>query len=574
MFFKHLLHWTGVLSTTEIRQRACKGCCKAPKFQSMWRRGQEAKSDEWGTSVIGGRGRRARDGRCFFPKNVPMKPDFHFVAEDKLKTVPRDFEKRTIYIDGIPRDVYIYGENAVILQDWNDPRILTFGAGHCNIVIDEGKLVLPVRIGEDYKEFSIAGEIHHVKLGVPSQELILDGKGYQCLIGGRPITVHLAGQPRTISLNGKPPCVNISPVTFSEFLSQMTSSKVTMHSSVGMFLSKDVFISRHGPPSRSFPLDRSLHTGPSQGPPYYHSLPLGPPFQVPEMQSLGPTFFQASEAVPPPRERLITTTTSQLPPQPETLPVINVNHPPPYTIPGRYMSSQLATDVIKQNLTRAPLVYSKEPHEVMIQEYKNIEGEKNNNDEAISFEFMFDLKNLCKRNKSLIVALYSGKQCSSCERRFKPEQVLQYSQHLDWHFRYNKRQRKSTSEPYSRMFYLSTEDWLMFEEIDDGDNKVPIVFELEDLNATIPEEEAEKPSVAVSPDSTSGVCPVCQEAFSQFFHQEAEEWRYENVKRVDGANFHPDCYQDMLVRTISLIPPETREKLEDLQVNWAQRTAE
>nr|XP_053634410.1 pre-mRNA cleavage complex 2 protein Pcf11-like [Cherax quadricarinatus] len=206
-------------------------------------------------------------------------------------------------------------------------------------------------------------------------------------------------------------------------------------------------------------------------------------------------------------------------------------------------------------------------------------GNGRNSHKPSEFEVMsppgYNSQNLPnRRNKSLIVALYSGKQCSSCERRFKPEQVLQYSQHLDWHFRYNKRQRKSTSEPYSRMFYLSTEDWLMFEEIDDGDNKVPIVFELEDLNATIPEEEAEKPSVAVSPDSTSGVCPVCQEAFSQFFHQEAEEWRYENVKRVDGANFHPDCYQDMLVRTISLIPPETREKLEDLQVNWAQRTAE
>ena len=136
----------------------------------------------------------------------------------------------------MPREIRTYGATAVILLDWNDPRILTFGEGHCNIVFDEGKFVLPMRIGEDYKEFSIDGETHRVKLGVPTQELMLDGRGYQCFFGGKPITVHLAGQPRTVYLDGKPPNVNIGPITNTEFVAGKVQLVIHAKKVVNLFV--------------------------------------------------------------------------------------------------------------------------------------------------------------------------------------------------------------------------------------------------------------------------------------------------------------------------------------------------
>lgn len=204
--------------------------------------------DGWGRGGMRGRGRRGGrgghilDDRGWTPRDVMLEdewtgePDLPFVTEETLKAVTREAETRTIDIDGIPREIRTYGETALVLLDWNDPRILTFGEAHCNIVFDEGKFVLPMRIGEDYKEFTIAGETHRVKLGVPTQELMLDGRGYQCFFGGKPITVHLAGQPRTVSLDGKPPNVNIGPVTNTEFLAGKIQLVINAKKVVNLFL--------------------------------------------------------------------------------------------------------------------------------------------------------------------------------------------------------------------------------------------------------------------------------------------------------------------------------------------------
>ncbi|XP_053644787.2 pre-mRNA cleavage complex 2 protein Pcf11 isoform X4 [Cherax quadricarinatus] len=688
-------------------------------------------NDAWGRGGMRGRGRRGRGGQQLDDNSWVSKddmledewtgePDLPFVTEETLKAVARDAETRTIEIDGVPREIRTYGENAVILLDWDDPRILTFGEGHCNIVFDEGKFVLPMRIGEDYKEFTIAGETHRIKLGVPTQELMLDGRGYQCFFGGKPITVHLAGQPRIVSLDSKPPNVNISPVRNTEFLAgkiqlvinakkvvnlfldakpqrfnidgkpfiiqfvdalravainnvkfpvefgglplsisvrgyrrflrftslpkgiipgqiiirgmelegqklsslpgspaqekivenalkvnrgspaldmsrqppmgypaDKTSSSCPTHASVGMSsMPEGVFIPHQvpppqGPASQGLPPQglpqRPLHSGPPpHGPPPHGPPHQGPPPGPPPPVSLcpGPMLSQAPPAMALPSGIMpVTTIGSQLPPQPGlgTLPVTlaNMNHPPPNTIPGSYITNQLPPTMIKpsqptphvpldlnallENLTRTGLIDAKaqdktkgrkeESEKKKEEEEEEKEKEK---DELISFEFMFNLENLRKRRKWLIECLYRGMQCSSCGLRYPPEQTLQYSHHLDWHFRQNRRQQESTKKANTRRFYFSTEDWLQYEEIEDVEERVPSMFESENLDETIQAEEAEEPSVAVSSEATLGVCPTCHDTFSQFFHQETEEWRYHNAVQVDGVNYHPTCHQDML----------------------------
>lgn len=72
------------------------------------------------------------------------------------------------------------------------------------------------------------------------------------------------------------------------------------------------------------------------------------------------------------------------------------------------------------------------------------------------------------------------------------------------------------------------------------------MFETEGMEGAMEAEDTEEPSVAVSSDTALGICPACHDTFSQFFHQETEEWRYHNAIQVEGVNYHPACHQDLL----------------------------
>lgn len=166
---------------------------------------------------------RGNFSRMPHPDNVAMNeftgaPDLPFVPDEIIRQVQRDSETRTIDIDGKPREIRTYGSTAIILMDDLEPMTISFEDGHCEVVFDEGKFVIPMRTNDDYKEFIIDDEVHRVKLGVPTQELFLDGKGYQCFFGGKPITVFLSGRPRTIRLVGNPPSVTIGKEINKDYL--------------------------------------------------------------------------------------------------------------------------------------------------------------------------------------------------------------------------------------------------------------------------------------------------------------------------------------------------------------------
>ncbi|KAB7498010.1 hypothetical protein Anas_00083 [Armadillidium nasatum] len=138
---------------------------------------------------------------------------------------------------------------------------------------------------------------------------------------------------------------------------------------------------------------------------------------------------------------------------------------------------------------------------------------------------MFTLDNLRKINSKLVKVLHRGMQCSSCGLRYPPEGTQQYSHHLDWHFRMNKKQQDSTKKVNTRKFYFTMDDWVQFEEIEDIEERVPSMFEVEgQMNSKSSpnendDEEEEIPSVAVSSDPSLG---------------------------VDGINYHPGCHEDHL----------------------------
>lgn len=70
----------------------------------------------------------------------------------------------------------------------------------------------------------------------------------------------------------------------------------------------------------------------------------------------------------------------------------------------------------------------------------------------------------------MVSTLYDGTQCSSCGLRFPGEAANIYREHLDWHFRKNRREKDNRRVAH-RQWYFVVKDWLGYEEISDPDER-------------------------------------------------------------------------------------------------------
>ena len=72
-----------------------------------------------------------------------------------------------------------------------------------------------------------------------------------------------------------------------------------------------------------------------------------------------------------------------------------------------------------------------------------------------------------RKYKGSYQSLYAGIQCSSCGSRFTPDRVDKYREHLDWHFRQNKREKQEIKVAKFRRWYYPSQQWMQYEEFGD-----------------------------------------------------------------------------------------------------------
>lgn len=157
-------------------------------------------------------------------------------------------------------------------------------------------------------------------------------------------------------------------------------------------------------------------------------------------------------------------------------------------------------------------------------------------------------ESLKKRQTSIISTLYSGTQCSNCGQRFPHDQTEIYNQHLDWHFQQNRRVRDARGHN-SHQWYNKMDDWLQQGESEKANETTKCFFELQrarDESDRSGSASPQQPSCAAAPNEHNRACDVCNDAFDIFFEDNSEDWHLRNAIRVDGAVFHPDCYDDYL----------------------------
>ncbi|CCK68107.1 Pcf11p KNAG_0A04300 [Huiozyma naganishii CBS 8797] len=195
-------------------------------------------------------------------------------------------------------------------------------------------------------------------------------------------------------------------------------------------------------------------------------------------------------------------------------------------------------------------------------------------------------------NNSFIHFLYRAKpnKCSLCGKRFgnSPEEKKLQSDHLDWHFRINKRMKGSSGTQtstgstaataatqrniQSRNWYIPDSEWVLFKD----EEIVSISHDQADRRsgkqrgqskqATRPHDNdgkfdsaknaPEKDIVAISrgkllakyvvvPDSIQDmafICPICKEKVNGVYDEDSGEWVWKNTIAIENKHFHATCY--------------------------------
>ncbi|PNF27040.1 hypothetical protein B7P43_G10416 [Cryptotermes secundus] len=114
----------------------------------------------------------------------------------------------------------------------------------------------------------------------------------------------------------------------------------------------------------------------------------------------------------------------------------------------------------------------------------------------------------------LVALLHSGIPCSSCGVRFPAEERIKCRQHLDWHFRQNRRLKDSGANQ-SRGWYFSVSDWMQYEEIEDSEEAGPCWFEWQRAANVADTKVEDVPSVSEGENPDDEICIMCHDRFKK-----------------------------------------------------------
>lgn len=146
-------------------------------------------------------------------------------------------------------------------------------------------------------------------------------------------------------------------------------------------------------------------------------------------------------------------------------------------------------------------------------------------------------------------------QCRQCANRYPsgPKGQASMDQHLDWHFRQNRRAKDSAARGQSRSWFSRLEEWIRGGYDDDAPSKVNETGSTGTGRVAVamtPAQEAELKAATnafvVAPSDDPGVatkpCPICKELFKSEWSEEEEEWIWKNAIKVNGIYYHGSCH--------------------------------
>lgn len=486
-------------------------------------------------------------------------------------------KERTINIDSIPREIRFYDENAIAFMKENgcEPKEIGFQSGERRLCVD-GKDSIVLAFNDTYKTFIIDDKPYQVRFGSPTRELYIDNEWYECYFGDPPVGIVLDGKLRVFKIDGPAPQVRIGNLR-----TDLVVGKVDMYvdskSKFSLFLDAQV---------QTFQMNNRLHT--IQFADYFltvliDSVPFtiqygGMPmkFQLPSAEYYIRFAVLPNDIVPGKVfvRNMIRTRLHRDLVSPPPIKVADVVPTPPSSLShsGHFRTPVDAAHTVSavepaasalKNLSIGDLFQKLMETGILPQQKRNNNSSNDaaasKNDSAKEKEkatpvLLSRPETLKKRQAAIVHSLFSGMQCSSCGVRFPPEQTMKYSQHLDWHYRQNRRERDSARRAHSRKWYYDVSDWIQYEEIENLDEREKNWFETQqnEMDSTNddsnqPRTSSPIPSCVAGPDDHNKACDMCHDQFETFFNEETEEWHLRNAVQVDGGTYHPVCYEDYKV---------------------------
>lgn len=510
---------------------------------------------------------------------------------------PQEDVVRSITIDGLTKEIRFYGNVAIIFMDWDQPREIGFQPGTRTITIDNKESIV-LNFNEDYKEVKIDGESHRMRFAFPSRELYIDEHWYEVYFGGPAMPIPINNKMHLLQAEGPPPQVHIG-ILRRDLVVGKINMIIDARNIIPVFLDanpqtfiidgqqhfiefadnlKTVIINGELLSVEYGGLPKSLMLGGRKYFVRFGTLPAGivpgqhiikdmkyinmqPP---PEVEQIA-----ASPLIPSIKDSGSEMVSNLQPADGDILaadmPSVSTSTlaTQPIVIPGiAPILPNVNIDDLFQKLISTGIINTVANSTVAVSDVKNTKEEDSKPQKDMEPVKPINLsvpETVKTRQGAIINALFCGMQCSSCGVRFPPEQTIKYSQHLDWHFRQNRRERDSARKAHSRKWYYEISDWLQYEEIEDLEDREKNFFESQQIDLDNIDENSNQrtatspiPSCPAEPGDVDRACDMCQEKFEQFYNEDLEEWHLRAALRVDDKIYHPLCYEDYKA---SLNPP-------------------
>ncbi|KAJ8587211.1 hypothetical protein M405DRAFT_319900 [Rhizopogon salebrosus TDB-379] len=147
-------------------------------------------------------------------------------------------------------------------------------------------------------------------------------------------------------------------------------------------------------------------------------------------------------------------------------------------------------------------------------------------------------------------------QCKQCGVRFTDDTLgkREMEDHLDMHFRQNRKANQNIGRGHSRSWFVDLHDWVHGGRVDvkgkgrvDGprstNNKVTLAIETAQRDAEL----RTKFVVVPSGDEAKPIsCPICKETLKTEFLEDDEEWVWKNAVRKEDKIYHATCHDEAM----------------------------
>jgi pre-mRNA cleavage complex 2 protein Pcf11 len=143
---------------------------------------------------------------------------------------------------------------------------------------------------------------------------------------------------------------------------------------------------------------------------------------------------------------------------------------------------------------------------------------------------------------------YLSLQCQQCGIRY-PDTTLgkkQLEDHLDLHFKQNRKLNQSLGRGHDRSWFTNVEDWV--QELSNVKNQQSFRIDTHEKDTGPTEKMQSQTSlksqyVTVPPGDEAKPlsCPICKETLSIEFLEDEEEWVWKNAVKKDDRVYHATC---------------------------------